>query len=77
MSHKMLILKAGIDFILVTPPPFSTENQFRDGIDSHKESILWNQCLESLKVSNFGLRPERSEPKNFGVTGLVRMHSMS
>jgi hypothetical protein len=43
--------KAGIDFSLGSsfPPP---ENQFHDRIDSHKESILWNQCpgvLKSLK----------------------------
>ncbi len=38
MSHKMLILKAGIDFVLGSSPPPS-ENQFNNGIDSHKEPI--------------------------------------
>jgi hypothetical protein len=44
-----------IDFVLGSPPP-PPENQFHDGIDSHKESILWNRCLGSLKqVLKFGL----------------------
>jgi hypothetical protein len=65
MSHKMLIFKAVIDFVLgsVLPPP---ENQFHDGIDSHKESILWNRCLGSLKVSKFGLVvPSQTALPNF------------
>jgi hypothetical protein len=52
MSHKMLIFKAGIDFRLgfyLSPP----ENQFHDGDDFHKESILWNRCLGSLKLQKF------------------------
>ncbi len=27
---------------------------FHDGFDSHKESILWNRCLGSIKVLKFG-----------------------
>ncbi len=50
----MLIFKAGTNFVLgSTLPPL--ENQFHDGTDSHKESILWNQCLGFLKVYKFGL----------------------
>ncbi len=48
MSHEMLIFKAGIDFVLGSSPPF--ENQIHGRIDPHKGSILWNRCLESLKV---------------------------
>ncbi len=55
MSHKMLIFKAVIRFVLGSylPPP---ENEFHGGIDSHKESILWNRFLGSIKVKKFGLR---------------------
>ncbi len=55
MSHKLLIFKAGIDFAIgssLAPPP---ENQFYDGIDSHEELILWNQCPGSLKVEIWAL----------------------
>jgi hypothetical protein len=38
--HKMLIFKAGIDFLLWLVRPSSPENQFQDGIDSHEEAIL-------------------------------------
>ncbi len=38
MSHKMLSFKAGIDFLLGSSLPPS-QNQFYNGIDSHKESI--------------------------------------
>jgi hypothetical protein len=53
MTHKMLIFKAGIDFGLGSSPSHYPKNQFHDRIDSHKESILWNQCpgvLKSLKI---------------------------
>jgi len=39
MSHKMLILKSGIDFFLGSSPPPPSENQFNNGIDAHKEPI--------------------------------------
>ncbi len=53
MSHKMVIFKAGIDFVLGPP-----KNQFNDGIDSHKESILrfcgidacWGPSKFSFKI---------------------------
>jgi hypothetical protein len=32
-----------------------SENQFHDGIDSHKESVLRNRYLWSIKVKKFGL----------------------
>ncbi len=39
--------------ILFPEPKFvnpSSQEQFHDGIGSHKESIQWNRCLGSLKV---------------------------
>jgi hypothetical protein len=53
-SIKCKFLKLGIYFALafsLLPP----ENRFRDGIDSHKEAILWNRCLGSL--TQFKIRP--------------------
>jgi hypothetical protein len=42
--HQMLIFKAGIVFVLRSPP----ENQFHDGMDSHKDSIPGNRCQGSF-----------------------------
>jgi hypothetical protein len=55
-SHKLLIFSAGINFLLGFSPSPPPENQFPDGFDSQNESTLWNWCLGSLKVYNFGLR---------------------
>ncbi len=49
---KMLIFKAGIDFYLWSSLPPPPENQFHDGMNPHKKSILGNRCLVSLKASS-------------------------
>ncbi len=52
ISQNMLIFKTGIDFVLGSSLP-PLKNLFNDGIDSHKESFLWNQMpgiLKSLKI---------------------------
>ncbi len=74
MSHQILIFKAGIDFVRGSFLPHP-ENQFHDGTDSHKESILWNRCLGSLKVSKFGLvvRSQTTLPNFFFRNGCPRL----
>ncbi len=63
IGPQMLIFKAGINFGPGTSLQ-SPENQVHDGIESHKESILWNWWLGSLKVKKFGLRARfRLTPK--------------
>ncbi len=47
MPHKCLFLKLESTSLLGPPSP-PPENQFHDGIGSHKESITWNRCLASL-----------------------------
>jgi hypothetical protein len=53
MCHN--IFKIGIDFVLGSSPP---ENEFYNGIDSLKKSILLSRG--SFKVYKFGLSPVTS-----------------
>ncbi len=47
--QKSYIFKAGFDFaVIFSPPPPPPENRFRDGIDSHKESMPG--VLKSLNI---------------------------
>jgi hypothetical protein len=57
MSHKMLIFKAGIDFVLVSsPPPPIPKNQFNDGMVITKNRFCGGIDALGHKKFKFGLR---------------------